>query len=87
VSVWISVSLSIIALLLVPILRLMWNAGRAQQKIEDTQDTLIKAVQKLVEDKDKVHAEMIMQMREDRNATNIRLRWLEENMWNRGAKR
>lgn len=36
---------------------------------------------KLVEDKDKVHRELVDQMREDRRATNERLTWLERNAW------
>ena len=35
----------------------------------------------LVADKDRVHAEMLAQMREDRSVTDKRLRWLEENLW------
>lgn len=74
--------LSVIAVLMIPLLRLIWGAGQKQQQIEDKQVELIKNMEKLIADKDAVHREIIQTIREDREATNKRLRWLEENLWN-----
>lgn len=74
--------LSVIAVLMIPLIRLIWGAGRKQQQIEDKQVELIKNMEKLIADKDAVHREIIQTIREDREATNKRLRWLEENLWN-----
>jgi hypothetical protein len=63
-------------------------------RMEIRLESLANSVEKLVVDKDRVHNEivareqevhneMLSQMREDRNATNLRLRWLEEHLWNR----
>lgn len=51
--------------------------------IEDKLEEVAKDLRDIVEDKDKVHHEMYRQMREDRNATDRRLRWLEENLWSK----
>ena len=83
----ITLALSAIAILFLHIKALVWKAGRKQQSIEDKQATLIMNIEKLVKDKDEVHREIIAQMREDRTATNKRLRWLEENVWNEGKTR
>lgn len=74
--------LSVIAVLMIPLIRLIWGAGQKQQQIEDKQVELIKNMERLIADKDAVHREIIQTIREDREATNKRLRWLEENLWN-----
>ena len=50
-------------------------------RIEGDLKHLAEDMGELVRDKDKVHAEMLTQMREDRSATDRRLRWLEEHLW------
>lgn len=50
-------------------------------RLEDQLITLSKDMQELVEDKDKTHKEILNQMREDRNATNERLTFLERHVW------
>jgi predicted Holliday junction resolvase-like endonuclease len=85
-SVWVGLILTVIAVLLIPILKLIWDAARKQQQIEDKQVELIRNMEKLVADKDAVHKEIIATIREDRAATDKRLRWLEENLWNTRKK-
>ena len=84
----IEVILSIIAVLLIPLIRLVYKAGQNQQRIEDKQVNLVESMekqnagmQKLIADKDAVHREIMQTIREDRAATDKRLRWLEENVW------
>lgn len=48
------------------------------QKTEDALSELTKDMKELVESKDKVHVAMYDQMKIDRDATNQRLRYLEE---------
>lgn len=82
---WAVIVMSVVSVLLIPAIALMVNVSirwtRAQERIEN----LTEDMQKLVMDKDKVHAEMIGQMREDRAATDKRLRWLEEYLWRYGV--
>lgn len=65
--------------IIVYILRLAVRWARVEHQLED----LVSDVKQLVNDKDKVHQALYESMREDRNATNIRLRWLEEHLWGR----
>lgn len=51
---------------------------RRNTRSEDKIDSLVEAVQRLVQDKEKVHAAMLDQMRYDRDATDRRLRFMEE---------
>lgn len=43
--------------------------------------TIARDLDRIVSDKDRTHAEMLNQMREDRQATDNRLRWLETHLW------
>lgn len=52
-------------------------------RIEADLSHLSADMHELVQDKDRVHAEMLTQMREDRSVTDRRLRWLEEHLWKR----
>jgi hypothetical protein len=78
---WISVLLGIVTVIVVPVLVLLARLTVRWTRTEDRLDTLIDDVKELVEAKEKVHAEMYRTMREDRAATDRRLRWLEENLW------
>lgn len=75
-----------IGILVIPSIVLSARAIVKWTKVEMRLDSLVTDVRKLVEDKDKVHREMITQMREDRSVTDRRLRWLEEHIWSRGQK-
>ena len=87
-SEWLTFLTSLVAILLIPAIVLLVRIVRKWTRTEDRLDAVATAVEKLVEDKDKIHQEMFAQMREDRNATNTRLRWLEENVWkSRGGGR
>lgn len=66
-----------------PTLVLMFRAAMKWTRVEDQLNNVADDLKALIVDKDKTHAEMLQQMREDRNATNRRLRWLEENVWNK----
>lgn len=78
---WITLILTILSVLLIPCLILLVRATVKWTRVEDRLNMVADDLKELVHDKDKVHQEIIAQMREDRNATNRRLRWLEENLW------
>lgn len=84
---WLTFAVSVVGILLIPLIVLMFrivvNATRLEDKVQNIADDLTE----LVKDKDKTHAEILTQMREDRQATNTRLRWLEENLWNKATTR
>lgn len=77
----------VIAILIIPGLVMLVRITRKWAQIEDKQNQLIEAIEKLVEDKDKVHSELYNMMREDRDATNTRLTYLERIWIERGPKR
>lgn len=81
----ISTAITILAILLIPaiglLIRIVVKWTRTEARLEDLADDM----RKLVNDKDQTHREMLGQMREDRQATDRRLRWLEEYLWRRGG--
>jgi uncharacterized membrane protein len=78
--------LSIVTLVLIPAVLVLLRGAVRWTKVEDKLDRMVGRMEELVKDKDQTHAEILTQMREDRNATNRRLRWLEENLWGGGRK-
>ena len=80
-AAWISVAITALALLgtgLGATLRYLIKSVRHQTQIEDKLDNAIEDISKLVVDKDKVHTAIYEQMQIDRDATDRRLRYLEE---------
>lgn len=47
---------------------------------------LARQVEQLVGEKERTHAAILDQMREDRRVTDRRLRWLEEHLWRSGGQ-
>lgn len=78
---WIALAISFLGIVLIPLIILLWRIAVSSTKNQDKLASLEDDIRALVADKDKVHAKLYEQMREDRNATNQRLRWLEENVW------
>ena len=76
-----TIILSILTILVIPMIGLLWRIATFRAKITDDIEDIGKDIRALVSDKDRVHKELADQMREDRRATNERLRWLEENLW------
>lgn len=80
---WLTFLISLTSLLIIPALVLLVRMTVRWTRTEDRLTDLIDDVKALVDDKERVHAEMYQTMREDRAATDRRLRWLEENLWRR----
>jgi hypothetical protein len=77
---WTTVILSVIAVLIIPAIVILIRGAVKWTRTEDRLESLVTAVEKLVDDKDKVHAAMVDQMTKDRDATDRRLRYLEERL-------
>ena len=73
--------LSALALLGLPMLAFIVRASIKWARTEDNQALIARDLAKLVRDEAEAHAAMLVQMREDRAATNERLTWLERNAW------
>ena len=65
----------------VTVIGILWRMSAKWTNAIDRLEVIEKHVKEVVDDKNRVHREMLDQMREDRNATNDRLRWLEQNLW------
>lgn len=78
---YLTIMLAVIAVLITPALAILFRAAIRWKGIEDKLDEAVRDLKSIVDDKNKVHTEIVAQMREDRSATDRRLRWLEENIW------
>ena len=76
--------LSFIAGIGLPTLTFCFRIMKKWTKIEMQMEQVVKDMGEIVEAKDRVHAEMIGTMRDDRRTNDSRLRWLEENLWGKG---
>lgn len=74
----ISVLLSLVAVLGLPAIAILIRGAIKWTRTEDKLGVLIRDVRELIDNKERVHTEMYAQMREDRAATDRRLRYLEE---------
>lgn len=89
VSIWIGIAISALGLMFVvfgALLRLLSKSIKRQVEVDDKIDGLVEDVERLVIDKDKVHMSMFEQMKSDRDATDKRLRYLEE-FWMSAGRR
>lgn len=76
-----ALAVSFMGIIVIPTLILVVRAAIRWKGVEDRMNSVANDLGDIVRDKDRIHAEMIAQMREDRKATDRRLRWLEENLW------
>lgn len=83
---WIMITLTTATSLLIPAVIIMIRGAVKWTRTEDQLAHLVARVGDLVEDKDEVHREILEQMRLDREATNTRLRYLEEFWMDRGRR-
>lgn len=81
VQVWLTISLSILSVVLIPLLVVLVRVVQKATRLEVKQEQIADSLVSLVRDKDKVHAAILDQMKEDRRVANARLRWLEEYIW------
>ncbi len=75
-----------IGVICIPTLIMLAKGASRWARTETHLETLIGEVRQLVQDKDKTHEEMLEQMRVDRDATDRRLRFMEEWYMRRGLR-
>lgn len=78
---WLTIILSAMAVLVIPLFVVLIRGVVKWTRVESKLDGVTDDMKELVRDKDAVHLEITNQMREDRRATDRRLRWLEEHLW------
>lgn len=76
--------LGFISVVGIPTLTFAFRAMIKWTRVQSTLENLVSDVKELIENKEKVHAMMFQTMKDDRSATDKRLRWLEENLWWKG---
>lgn len=79
-----TLGLGFVSIILVPTFVLIVRGMVKWTKVEGKLDEVVKDMKELVENKDRIHAAMLEQMKDDRSVTDRRLRWLEENLWKKG---
>lgn len=83
-AAWATVALTAFSVLLVPVLILMFRGAVKWTRTEDKLAELVDDVRLLMQGEDRVHSEMLAQMRIDRDATDKRLRFIEEFFMRKG---
>jgi hypothetical protein len=74
-------AMSLIFVIMVALLGAVVRVTSKWTRTEDKLDVVLKSIERLIQDKDKTHAEMVSTMRDDRHNADRRLRWLEETLW------
>lgn len=80
-SPWLTFAVTLVGIILIPIVVLLWRVAVGATHLKDQIENMEKDIKDLVENKDKTHQTIFESMKEDRRATDRRLRWLEENVW------
>lgn len=82
----IALAMTFLGIVLIPLLGLVIRVVIKMTRAEDKLNAVAESMKKLVEDKDKVHSEMLAQMRDDRKASDERLRYLERYVWRKQGR-
>lgn len=77
-------ALALIIAILGGVLKYVMNRVKESAITHERLNQIGRDIQKLVADKDKTHAEILEQIKFDRNATNERLTYLERRVWGKG---
>lgn len=83
---WYGVVVTGSTVIVVPLVAMLIRGSIKWTRLENKLDGVIDDVRELVISKDKVHLLIMEDMRTDREATNKRLRWLEEYLWTRSNR-
>jgi len=79
----ISLVIGTVTAIVMPLTLLIVRSAVKWAKLESRVEEVIADVKELIGQKDKFHAALVDQMKSDREATDRRLRWLEEHLWRR----
>lgn len=72
---------SIIGVIILPVLVYVVRITAKWASVEEKLSRVVADVDKLVRDKDTTQAAIVDMMAKDREATDLRLRWLENHLW------
>lgn len=72
---------SIIGVIILPVLFYVIRVTARWASVEEKLSRVVADVDKLVRDRDTTQAKIIDMMNKDREATDLRLRWLENHLW------
>lgn len=72
-----SIALGVLSVIVIPLVVFLIRGAVKWTRVESKLESIVEKLGEIVADKDKIHAELIAQMRDDRRATDERLRWLE----------
>lgn len=78
--------LTAIAVIGIPLVTMLVRGSAKWTRVEAKLDNVIDDVRDLVINKDQVHLVIMQTIKDDRAATDKRLRWLEEFLWKRGNR-
>jgi len=78
---WIGLSLSALAVLGLPAVAMLMRGTIKWTRLEAKLDGVISDVKEIKDNKEQAHLLMLGEMKDDRAATDRRLRWLEEGRW------
>lgn len=81
---WLTLAVAVVGTLMIPALALLVRVIVKSTRTTDQLNNLGDNIKTLVESKDKIHAEMLEQMRHDRESFDRRLRFMEEFWMRRG---
>jgi hypothetical protein len=79
---WLTVAITVIGMILIPVVAVLIRFIVKWTQLESKLDEVTRGLKYIVEGSDKTHAALYAQMADDRAATDRRLRWLEEHLWN-----
>lgn len=79
-----STGLGVLSVILIPLLIALIRGAVKWTRVESKLEVIANRLGELVADQDRMHTALVEQMRDDRRATDERLRWLERR---RGAHR
>lgn len=85
-SVWGSLALTAVAVLLIPLLALTYRLVIRWTRSEDKLEQVVRDLDGLMRSKDETHRWLYDQMAKDRHVTDKRLRWLEQHLWREGKR-
>lgn len=91
---YISIFVALLGVFLIPASVLLYRAIVKWTRTESRLDHIAETLDRLMRDKDETHRQIVkqmaenmaaiqQQMKDDRQATNDRLTWLEHNLWNK----
>lgn len=79
-----TVVLATISVIVAPLMVMIIRMAVKWTRVEEKLNTVVGELREIVGNGDRVHLAIMDEIRRDRDATNQRLRWLEEYLWKKG---